>query len=70
MQEDLTFWGVQHGVTMMSQMFDRGLDGFEMVGISIWVGHHKFHILLYIMNDFDYEEILFIDQEHISLGHK
>jgi hypothetical protein len=55
---------------MVSQMFDWGLYGFKIVGVSVWVGHHKFHILLYIMNDFDYEEILFIDQEHISLGHK
>ena len=51
-------------------MLDRSLDGFKFVRINIWVGHHEFHILLYIMNDFHNEEILFIDQEHVSLGHQ
>ena len=54
----------------MTEMLHRRLHAFEVVRLDIRVGHHKFHILLGFVNHLHDEEILLIDQKHISVGHQ
>lgn len=69
-QEDLAFRGVHDGVAVMTEMFGRCVYGAEIVRQMVRIRHHQFDILLLLVNDLHDEEIGFVDQEDIALGHQ